>query len=389
MSSLRKARIALIGFDEQQLELLKHKLMGAKQILHFQTPFDLYRHFQHDPVSIVISGDSPDSASGLSLMHELRRGQAKLVFLFMVTRVDEPLRKYALRQQVSDVYDYSVPAEALQKRLQYLLLKKPKLTNHSTTDTGDAFRLPLHKRAFDIVFAGSMLLLLSPLLLLVGILVKLESPGPVIYYSSRVGMGYRVFRFYKFRSMRLNADRQLKSMGHLNQYDQKNSIREELGEERCYYCSSKNIPCRSQLYADGKSYCEFLYHTGMEEQEGAAFVKIKNDPRITRIGKFIRNTSIDELPQLYNVLKGDMSVVGNRPLPLYEAEKLTTDQFSQRFHAPAGITGLWQVSKRGKGKMTEEERIALDNRYASNYSLRLDLKILFRTVFALLQKENV
>jgi lipopolysaccharide/colanic/teichoic acid biosynthesis glycosyltransferase len=104
----------------------------------------------------------------------------------------------------------------------------------------------------------------------------------------------------------------------------------------------------------------------------------------------LRNTSIDELPQLFNVLIGDMSLVGNRPLPLYEAEKLTNDQSAARFLAPAGITGLWQVSKRGsKGGMSADERKALDVQYARNYSLKSDLTILLKTVPALFQQENV
>jgi lipopolysaccharide/colanic/teichoic acid biosynthesis glycosyltransferase len=104
----------------------------------------------------------------------------------------------------------------------------------------------------------------------------------------------------------------------------------------------------------------------------------------------MRNTSIDELPQLFNVLKGDMSIVGNRPLPLYEAEKLTTDQFALRFLAPAGITGLWQVTKRGKsGQMSAEERMDLDNEYAKHNSFWHDIKIILRTIPVLFQKENV
>ena len=103
----------------------------------------------------------------------------------------------------------------------------------------------------------------------------------------------------------------------------------------------------------------------------------------------MRNTSIDELPQLLNILKGDMSIVGNRPLPLYEGEKLTTDQSVQRFLAPAGLTGLWQVNKRGKGKMSNEERADLDNRYAEEWSLWLDVKLIFRTLGVFIQKENV
>jgi lipopolysaccharide/colanic/teichoic acid biosynthesis glycosyltransferase len=123
-----------------------------------------------------------------------------------------------------------------------------------------------------------------------------------------------------------------------------------------------------------------------ESAEQSVFYKIKNDPRVTRLGQFLRDTSLDELPQLFNVLKGDMSLVGNRPLPLYEAEKLTKDQIAWRFLAPAGITGLWQVTKRGKDNMSEEERIQLDMEYAMKNSFLYDLKILFSTIPALLQK---
>ena len=121
----------------------------------------------------------------------------------------------------------------------------------------------------------------------------------------------------------------------------------------------------------------------------SAFVKIKDDPRITKLGMFLRNTSIDELPQLFNVLKGDMSLVGNRPLPLYEAEMLTSNEWTTRFLGPAGLTGLWQISKRGKEEMSERERKKLDNYYAANYSFWLDLKIIIGTFPALFQKEKV
>ena len=121
-----------------------------------------------------------------------------------------------------------------------------------------------------------------------------------------------------------------------------------------------------------------------------AFVKIANDPRITKVGHFIRKYSIDELPQLFNILIGDMSVVGNRPLPLYEAELLTTDKDIDRFMAPAGLTGLWQVEKRGDtGRMSAEERKQLDVRYARECSFLMDMKILLRTFTAFIQKEDV
>lgn len=123
--------------------------------------------------------------------------------------------------------------------------------------------------------------------------------------------------------------------------------------------------------------------------KGPVFIKVNHDPRVTKIGAFLRNTSIDELPQLINVLKGNMSLVGNRPLPLYEASTLTTDQWVERFLAPAGITGLWQVTKRGKKEMSVDERISLDIDYAHKSSFLYDLSILWNTPFALVQKEDV
>ncbi len=126
-----------------------------------------------------------------------------------------------------------------------------------------------------------------------------------------------------------------------------------------------------------------------ENAADGVFFKIKDDPRITKFGQFLRNTSLDEIPQLFNVLIGDMSLVGNRPLPLYEAEKLTRDQIAWRFLAPAGITGLWQITKRGKDNMSPDERIALDMEYAMKNSFWLDMKILLSTFPALLQKEKV
>ena len=122
-------------------------------------------------------------------------------------------------------------------------------------------------------------------------------------------------------------------------------------------------------------------------EQSNAFVKIEKDPRVTKVGRFIRKYSLDELPQLINILKGDMSVVGNRPLPLYEAELLTNDDSIDRFMAPAGLTGLWQVEKRGdSGKLSAQERKELDLRYGKEFSFWYDIKIIFKTLTAFIQK---
>lgn len=256
------------------------------------------------------------------------------------------------------------------------------------------YRTPLWKRAFDILVSGSIIILISPILLAVALAIRLESKGPIFYKSRRVGTGWDIIEFYKFRSMVPDADKKLKDLSHLNQYAAAKTPPVETVSDskfvRCETCEKYDQACESPLYNEtGEMVCELTFKTLKKDSE-SAFFKLADDPRITKLGKFLRNTSIDELPQLLNVLQGDMSIVGNRPLPIYEAEKLTTDQFSKRFLAPAGITGLWQVTKRGKGgPMSEEERIGLDNEYAEKFSLWMDIKILLMTIPALFQKENV
>jgi lipopolysaccharide/colanic/teichoic acid biosynthesis glycosyltransferase len=254
-----------------------------------------------------------------------------------------------------------------------------------TEPTIRPFAMPASKRVFDVLFAAVCLLCLLPLFAVVALLIRLESRGPVFYYSYRVGNNYRIFRFWKFRSMRPDADQLLAGMKSQNQYQPAAPALSAVAAG----CACQG-PCRGQLIdQQGHTVCETQYRQQQKATSGPAFIKIVNDPRITRIGALLRNTSFDELPQLWNVLRGDMSIVGNRPLPLYEAEKLTTDQYATRFIAPAGITGLWQVSKRGKGAMSEDERKALDVHYARHYSLKNDLLILLKTVPALFQQENV
>lgn len=252
------------------------------------------------------------------------------------------------------------------------------------------YKIPLGKRVFDITVASLVLLAVSPILIIAIIAIKLESKGRFYYTSKRVGTGYRVFDFYKLRSMYSDADKRIKELAHLNQYKQEESNKEDKELDRLEEkFSKKGDTSPTLIYKDGTPMTEAAYNELRKKQQVGTFVKFKDDPRVTKVGRFIRGTSIDELPQLINVLKGDMSIVGNRPLPLYEAEQLTSDDWGERFLAPAGITGLWQVEKRGKGEMSEEERKALDNEYAKNFSLWNDIKLIIKTIPALLQKENV
>jgi lipopolysaccharide/colanic/teichoic acid biosynthesis glycosyltransferase len=249
------------------------------------------------------------------------------------------------------------------------------------------YRIPIGKRLFDIFFSASTILLLSPVFITIIVLMKILSKGPVFYKSKRVGTNYKIFDFYKFRSMEIDADQKLKKIVHLNQYKDTHHL--EIAEHQCEECLAKNAPCSNLLVFDDSTICEKVYLQQKRHKYEEAFIKISNDPRVTHFGKFLRNSSLDELPQLLNVLKGDMSIVGNRPLPLYEAEKLTTDQKVRRFMAPSGITGLWQVIKRGNSNMSAEERVVLDIYYAKRYSMKHDLYILLRTIPAMFQKDNV
>ena len=248
----------------------------------------------------------------------------------------------------------------------------------------ESCKIPGWKRFFDIFFALSMLTLLSPFFLLIALLIRLESKGKVFYTSPRVGMGYKMFGFYKFRSMYVDADKKIESLIKNNQY-----LSENLQAEQINMVAEKP-GSGNMLINDEGLIPEEKVSAEKQSRHNTSFFKLANDPRITRVGRFLRNTSIDELPQLVNILKGDMSVVGNRPLPLYEAELLTKDKWIERFLAPAGLTGLWQVTKRGgANKMSAEERKELDISYARNYSFWYDMKIIVKTVPAMLQHENV
>ena len=270
------------------------------------------------------------------------------------------------------------------------------------------FKIPLWKRLFDIVFSLLGIIILSPVFIITAIAIRLESKGPVIFKSKRVGTNYTVFNFLKFRSMYSDAEQRLKEVAKEagNQYAEKEEAEEKdrqsvitapLGDEAEMMMMDMGMESdmmisddEVMLVGDDFVVAESDFNKEKEVENNNAFVKIENDPRVTKVGKFIRKYSIDELPQLFNILKGDMSIVGNRPLPLYEAEKLTVDSSIDRFMAPAGLTGLWQVEERGKGgMMSAEERKQLDIIYGQTYCFTMDMKIIFRTLTAFIQKDNV
>jgi exopolysaccharide biosynthesis polyprenyl glycosylphosphotransferase len=189
------------------------------------------------------------------------------------------------------------------------------------------------KRLMDLSVAVMMLIVSAPVLLVAAIAIKLDSPGPIFFIQERVGFNKRRFRMMKFRTMTIDAEARMKELEHLN------------------------------------------------EKRGTPIFKIKNDPRITRVGRWLRKTSIDELPQLINVLVGDMSVVGPRPLSVRDATRMEEAWQKRRFSVKPGLTCLWQVS--GRSNLSFEQWMQLDLDYIDQWSLGLDLRILIRTIPAI------
>jgi exopolysaccharide biosynthesis polyprenyl glycosylphosphotransferase len=185
------------------------------------------------------------------------------------------------------------------------------------------------KRLIDIFGSAVLLLSMAPILALVALLIKLDSPGPALFTQERVGLNRRRFRLFKFRTMAERAEELQHKLEHLN------------------------------------------------EADGPVF-KIRNDPRVTRIGRFLRRFSIDELPQLFNVFKGNMSLVGPRPLPLRDVERIHTQWHKRRFSMKPGVTCLWQVN--GRSDVSFDDWVVMDLEYIDKWSLALDMRILLRTV---------
>ncbi len=390
--------IALINCDYTVKALFETYQLQNKKIVFFDNGLELINNWKKQklPIVAIISQSDVLAANGIALLESLQKTETLTVpFCLILPREHISPRKLslAITSGVSEIFTSPLVTINVETRLNFLIDNWAKISSKQQHKAFSPYKTSLTKRAFDLFFAGMALICLSPLFLVIYLWIKIESKGPAFYYALRVGSGYKVFRFYKFRSMFTDADKRLKELQHLNQYAAANNASTTTAIDetdfRCAECKTADISCRFPIYADKIEWCEKSYIENKASKAGSAFFKLKNDPRITRVGKFIRNSSIDELPQLWNVIIGDMSIVGNRPLPLYEAEKLTSDKYALRFLAPAGITGLWQVEKRGKGEMSEDERLMLDNKYAENHSFFNDIRLILKTIPALLQKESV
>jgi len=364
------------------IERFGEALIHVKNVVGFYNQID-----QLDEVDMVISEYNLKGLKGDELFERYASilNEKNIPFVLITDRIDPEIRVKHLRRGIIELITRADQLAVVADKIEFYRSMLDMRLNKSRNIQRTEYKIPFAKRVFDVVVAGTALLFISPVLVLTVIAIRLESKGKVYYISKRVGTGYRVFDFYKLRSMYTDADQRVKELAHLNQYA-------EEAKEKAQNNPIETLPPRNSpqlINKDGSPMSEAEYQELKRKQAAGTFVKFKNDPRVTKVGTIIRNTSIDELPQLINVLKGDMSIVGNRPLPLYEAEQLTSDDWGERFLAPAGITGLWQVEKRGGGSMSEDERKGLDNKYAQNFSFWNDIRLILRTIPALFQKENV
>jgi lipopolysaccharide/colanic/teichoic acid biosynthesis glycosyltransferase len=394
--------VIYLGTDEKMLLRMKYvpgqMVRNAKnymEVAQLSAPKVRGEHF----IVFIQNTQSSADATAIRYLHT----KCKNVYLVLLTKeMNDEQRRLYQQAGVNDTLSTEVSVTELTKKIQFISDREDILFDDAApTHRILKFQIPVWKRLFDIAFSLVAIICLSPVFLITALAIKWESKGPVIFKSKRVGTNYTIFDFLKFRSMYSDADRRLKELSStMNQYAQENKKAKTvpLGDKAEAAAIANGMidddvmigDDEVMLVGDDFVVSENDFNKQRQDENENAFVKIEDDPRITKVGRIIRKYSIDELPQLFNILKGDMSVVGNRPLPLYEAEKLTADSSIDRFMAPAGLTGLWQVEERGKGgEMSAEERKQLDITYGQTYNFVLDMKILFRTIFAFKQDKNV
>jgi exopolysaccharide biosynthesis polyprenyl glycosylphosphotransferase len=310
--------------------------------------FKLYQNLQQDPHfhhEVVGFVDSTDRIEYPDIEQRTLGTLDQLENILMHQVVDEVLIALPIRSRYEQIQDAIMVCERVGVESRYLAdifqcsLARPEYRHSSTVPVvalkvvQDDLRVFV-KRAIDFVAAGIGLIVLSPVLLAIAIAVKLTSPGPILFAQKRYGHNKRLFKMYKFRTMVVNAEALQISLEHLN------------------------------------------------EANGPVF-KIKNDPRITRVGAFLRRTSLDELPQLFNVLRGDMSLVGPRPLPTRDVHHFKEAWLMRRFSVLPGLTCLWQIS--GRSSLGFDDWVTLDLHYIDQWSLGLDFRILLKTIPAVLK----
>jgi Sugar transferases involved in lipopolysaccharide synthesis len=317
---------------------------------------------------IILFYEREECKKDVADIKELRK---KYPFIYIVlvteTSLDNEASEY-LKAGINNTISPSTSQEEINELFSFHeKRRKEHMQKRERSHTIKIFKLPLWKRLFDITFSLASLVVLSPVFIATAIAIWLENKGPVIQKNKRVGTNYLIFDFLRFRST----------------YVAKNSKYNDWDDLIIDDMENETI-----LVPDDFMLPEEEYNLQPKKKNTNSSDPEDNTP-VTKVGRFIRKYSIDELPQLINILKGEMSVVGNRPLPLHEAELLTSDDYIDRFMAPAGLTGLWQVEKKGDSqKISEKERKLLDVKYAKTFCFAQDMKIILRTTTAIVQKTS-
>ncbi len=364
-----------------------------------------------DIVVLFESKEVTKDTSEIRILHKLFPG----LYIILVTEGlnKEEARTY-LKSGINNTISPKANKSTIQNIIDFLNIKKENQIRFLSVKAKkyQVFHLPLWKRTFDIILSSFALVCLSPIFLITAIAIKLDSQGPVIYKSKRVGSNYKIFDCLKFRSMYTNMDDCINNYSDKNIYSEEGDKNEaenagnifitdenvdeiiekgmEISDDTSKDIVHSEVKQGTILVGDDYLVNQKHYSEERKEEIDNPYIKLKDDPRVTKVGHYIRKFSVDELPQLINIIRGDMSIVGNRPLPLYEAELLTSDEYVERFIAPAGLTGLWQVIDRGKkGATSSEERKRLDIQYAHEFSFKMDMKIILKTFTSFIQEENV
>jgi lipopolysaccharide/colanic/teichoic acid biosynthesis glycosyltransferase len=318
--------IALLSFDKEALS--DHQLIqDLMNLLHKNTrDTDIKGWVDHDTIGLILPDTNEKGVQ--CCVEKVLNGNGNIPHSVMTGTYPDDLFNKLLKEEKSqpDLFPLDLDDSLKPKKLQNAL-----------------------KRGMDIIGTMVGLLLFSSFMLLAAIAIKANSSGPIIFKQTRIGRKGGRFSFYKFRSMYFNGD------DRIHREYMTNLIKGEL---------------------------EKINQGDVERP----LYKMKSDPRITAVGKIIRKTSIDELPQFFNVLKGEMSLVGPRPPLPYEVEKYEPWHFRRILEVKPGITGLWQVD--GRSKTSFDDMVRLDLRYAQNWSLWLDIKILLKTVKALIHPKG-
>lgn len=303
--------------------------------------------------NIIVLHEQGEMNGDIEQIGAFRKKFYQAYVVLITDRLTPEASKVYLNSGINDTVSLNITTARLRQKIDIINKRQELLYAHNRKKKDVRhFILPQWKRCFDILFSGAALVFLSPVFLLIAIAIRMESKGPVIYKSKRVGTNYTIFNFLKFRSMYTDADKKLKDLAGQNQYQPegtpeiaKDFSMEELGG--LMFGDDGVIDNGGMLVSDDFIIPEEEFISRQNALDESPFIKIEKDPRVTKVGRVLRKYSLDELPQLVNILKGDMSVVGNRPLPLYEAERLTNDESIERFMAPAGLTGLWAGGKTG------------------------------------------